>query len=148
MEGKELLVPPGTARGLPIGPHRIEFLVTGDNSEDASFVVFDFRSKFDTGMHKHPRIEEFFYVISGDVIVKIGERSARVGAGGFAFVPRGAAHGFAVPGPEGARVLTVTTPPGHEKYFEEFATLASRDAGSIATLRAKHHIEDLGRSVL
>jgi hypothetical protein len=99
-------------------------------------------------MHVQPHVEEFFWVLSGEATARIDDPSLREGPGGFVFVPRGAAHGFGVPGPAEARIPTAATPPGPEKYFEGFARATSRDPMTIAALRVKHHLKDLGRPVL
>ncbi|MGE5218917.1 MAG: hypothetical protein ACM3SP_18120, partial [Chloroflexota bacterium] len=57
-------------------------------------------------------------------------------------VPIGAAHSFGNPGPNPARMLLVTAPPGHERYFEELSALLAQggppDPEAIAALRRKY----------
>jgi quercetin dioxygenase-like cupin family protein len=81
-------------------------------------------------MHVHPDFDETFYVISGEVALRIGEDAHTAGPGAVAFVPRGTAHTFAIPGSAPARFLALLTPGGFERYFDALAE-AFRSAGGI-----------------
>jgi hypothetical protein len=54
----------------------------------------------------------------------------------------GAVHAFGNPGESPARMLLITAPPGHEKYFEELSALRAKggppDRDAIAALRLKY----------
>ena len=58
------------------------------------------------------------------------------------FVPPGAAHAFGNSGSAPGRMLLITAPPGHEKYFDELRDLIAKggkpDADALAMLRAKY----------
>ena len=58
------------------------------------------------------------------------------------FVPPGAAHSFGNSGSSPARMLLITAPPGHEKYFDELRDLIAKggkpDPDALAKLRAKY----------
>ena len=62
-------------------------------------------------LHVHPNTEEAFYVLAGQLRVRVGEHEHTLGAGGFILVPRGLAHTFATAGPEPARFSRSTRPP-------------------------------------
>jgi quercetin dioxygenase-like cupin family protein len=106
--------------------------------------VFEFSVApgFDTGAHYHTKIEEIFYVLEGELTLRAGDRVVRGGPGTFVFVPIGAAHSFGNPGSSPARMLLVTAPPGHERYFEELSALLAQggppDPEAIAALRRKY----------
>jgi mannose-6-phosphate isomerase-like protein (cupin superfamily) len=72
-------------------------------------------------MHVHPEFDETFYVIRGEIALRIGEEASVAGAGAVVFVPRETRHTFANPGPEPARILVLLTPGGFEAYFEALA---------------------------
>ncbi len=74
-------------------------------------------------LHTHAGETEGFYVVSGELTMTIGERTFRVGAGGFGYVPIGVAHSFRVES-ETSTFLTFITPPGLEGYFEDLGTVA------------------------
>ena len=132
----------GQAGGVSLLGSRIDYLVTADQSKRCSIFELSVAVGFDTGPHYHTQIEEFFYVLEGEVNLRSGDRTVRGGPGTFVFVPAGAVHSYGNPGPGAARVLLVTSPPGFEKYFDEMAELIASggrpDPEAIAKLRAKH----------
>jgi quercetin dioxygenase-like cupin family protein len=74
-------------------------------------------------LHIHTREDEFFLVLEGEITFFIGGVVTRVGAGGSAFVPRGAAHCFKNCSDRAARVLILFTPGDIEGFFEYGAAL-------------------------
>lgn len=79
-------------------------------------------------LHVHPNTEEAFYVLAGQLRVRVGEHEHTLGAGGFILVPRGLAHTFATAGPEPARFLFVCSPAGFEQFAIDVAD-AERQLG-------------------
>src|SRR6202023_923460 len=71
--------------------------------------------------HGHRRSDEALYVVEGQVVIDIGDRSRNAPAGTFAFIPRGTVHRFRNPGPLPARVLVIFAPAGLERFLEETA---------------------------
>ncbi|MFF2080198.1 cupin domain-containing protein [Kitasatospora sp. NPDC058162] len=69
--------------------------------------------------HLHRGHEECFYVLGGEFRFRAGEETVEAGAGGFFYVPRGAAHGFENIGDGPGRLLGLITPAGYEEYFIE-----------------------------
>ena len=69
--------------------------------------------------HVHTREDEFFYVLDGTFEVRIGGRVHALGAGGFAFVPRGTVHNFRNTADVASRILVGFTPGGIEGFFRE-----------------------------
>jgi len=132
----------GEAGSVSVLGSRIDYLVTAEHSKCCSIFELSVAPGFDTGAHYHTKMEEFFYVLEGEVNLRSGDRVIRGGPGTFVSVPRGAAHSYGNPGPGMARVLLITSPPGFEQYFEELTELLARggrpDAEAIARLRAKH----------
>lgn len=79
--------------------------------------------------HYHPHLAEAFYVLEGELLLQIGERVERAGAGTFAFCPVGCVHAFRAAGRDVTRVLIMALPPvASEGYFRELAKLP-HDAG-------------------
>jgi mannose-6-phosphate isomerase-like protein (cupin superfamily) len=72
-------------------------------------------------LHIHRRHEEAFYVLEGELTVRVGPRKIVAPAGSFVVVPRGVAHQPSNPGTEPTRVLLVFSPAGMERFFEEAA---------------------------
>jgi quercetin dioxygenase-like cupin family protein len=60
--------------------------------------------------HAHPRQEECFTVLAGQMRFRVGRRRVVAGPGDTVRVPPGTVHHFANPGPAPARVAVRTTP--------------------------------------
>ncbi len=71
--------------------------------------------------HIHHRHEETFYVLEGELTVRVGSRKIVAPAGSFVVVPRGVVHQPSNPGTEPTRVLLVFSPAGMDSFFEEAA---------------------------
>jgi quercetin dioxygenase-like cupin family protein len=77
--------------------------------------------------HVHTLEDEFFYVLDGTFEIRIGDRLHEVGAGGFAFVPRGTVHNFRNTAETPSRILVGFTPAGIEGFFRESGRPATDD---------------------
>ena len=71
--------------------------------------------------HLHRDHEEAFYVLAGELTVRVGPRRFVAPAGSFVVVPRGVVHRPSNPGTEPARVLLIFSPAGMGRFFEEAA---------------------------
>ena len=71
--------------------------------------------------HLHRHHEETFYVLEGELTVRIGPRKIKAPAGSFVVVPRGIVHQPSNPGAQSTRVLLVFSPAGMDRFFEEAA---------------------------
>ena len=71
--------------------------------------------------HLHRGHEEAFYVLEGELTVRVGPRRIVAPAGSFVVVPRGVAHRPSNPGTEPTRVLLIFSPNGMDRFFEEAA---------------------------
>ena len=69
--------------------------------------------------HIHRTEDEFFYVVSGEFKVKLGERIVSAPARSVIFVPRGTAHAFLNIGTGPGVLLVGVTPGGFETIFKE-----------------------------
>ena len=72
-------------------------------------------------IHYHENADEFFYVVSGDMTFMVGTEIKRVGSGGFVWIPRMVAHGFAIHSVD-AKFLFGFVPAGLERMFREIGT--------------------------
>ncbi len=75
--------------------------------------------------HTHANVDEYSFVIEGEIEVLMGEETFRAPAGSYVLKVRGIPHTFWNPGPEPARVLEIISPAGFEQYFEELAAILS-----------------------
>jgi len=81
------------------------------------------------GPHYHRGRDEFFYVLEGEVALRIGDERYTAGAGTFAFIPRETIHGFHNASSESATILVMHHPAGFERFLEEMQQLAARHGG-------------------
>jgi quercetin dioxygenase-like cupin family protein len=72
-------------------------------------------------LHVHPEFDEGFYVLEGELTFQVNDDLVTVGAGEFAFAPRGTPHTFANLSDGPARQLIVVAPAGFERYFMRMA---------------------------
>ena len=91
--------------------------------------------------HIHHSEDEFFYVVSGEFSVKLGDRIVSAPAHSVIFVPRGTAHAFRNVGSEPGVLLEGVTPGGFEKMFEERQGV---DAETNRMLMKRHNMEVVG----
>jgi mannose-6-phosphate isomerase-like protein (cupin superfamily) len=94
-------------------------------------------------LHYHGRAEEGFYVLDGELSMRIGEQLLRVQAGSFVLVPRGVLHAFDNAADAPARYLVIWSPAEAGRYFEELFELEQRSGGepeasAVAALRRKY----------
>ena len=95
---------------------------------EGAFVLFEdrmVRGKT-TPLHVHPREDETFIILEGEILVHVEGTEHRVGPGGVAVVPRGARHAFLVIS-EVARVLMLVTPGSGWAFFREVSEPASAE---------------------
>lgn len=69
-------------------------------------------------LHAHTREEEVWYVLEGEITFTIGDETATVGPGSFAYIPRGVPHTFQVR-TKTARWFGIGAPAGLDQWFFE-----------------------------
>jgi uncharacterized cupin superfamily protein len=70
-----------------------------------------------TPLHHHD-FDEAFYVLEGELTLRVGEELVSARPGSLAFALGGSDHAVANPGSVAARYLLVCTPAGFERYFD------------------------------
>ena len=97
-----------------------------------SMIVFedDLEQGKVTPMHFHADVDEALYVIEGEIVLRGEDDNDEhvLGAGGFAFAPRGCVHAFAVTSPR-ARLLCIQT-PGSGQAFYRGASQPATESGT------------------
>jgi mannose-6-phosphate isomerase-like protein (cupin superfamily) len=76
--------------------------------------------------HVHRATDEAFFVLEGQLTVRLGERTVEAGPGAFVQVARSTVHTFANHGDVPARFVGVLVPGGFEGYYEELPGLIAR----------------------
>ncbi len=107
------------------GEQNIKLLLSGEES-GGRFMVSLITLEPDTGppLHHQPNEDEMFLVVSGQVEVTIGNATAIVGPGDFAYAPPNTSHAFRAVGGKPASMFSVNSPGGHERGFEYFTKMA------------------------
>ena len=119
-----------------------EMVATGDQTGGTLGLVRQtIAPKSGPPTHIHQAEDEFFYVVSGEFKVKLGDRIMSAPAQSVMFVPRGTAHAYQNVGTEPGVLLVGVTPGGFEKMFEERQGV---DAETNRALMKKHKMEVVG----
>ncbi len=119
-----------------------ELVATGDQTGGSLGLVRQtIAPKSGPPTHIHQAEDEFFYVVSGQFKVKLGDRIMSASARSVMFIPRGTAHTFQNVGAEPGVLLVGVVPGGFEKMFEERQGV---DAKTNRALMRKHKMEVVG----
>ena len=99
-------------------------LATGEETQ-GKFALIEAVSRKgnDPPPHIHRREEEIFYVLEGEVVFSVGDRTIKGMPGTMIFLPRDVRHSFTIES-EQARMLILVTPAGLERWFKEFSVPA------------------------
>ncbi|RUU58849.1 cupin domain-containing protein [Mesorhizobium sp. M2C.T.Ca.TU.002.02.1.1] len=137
---------PDENKGVMLRGHPLVFLVTGEDTKHTSMFDWTIPPGFATGLHVHRMQEETFYVLEGECVWHVGEKTIHATPGTYLFIPPGVQHNITNVAEKPARVLMTVSPPGHEHYFEELARLAvhgSPDAEALADLRNRYDTDQI-----
>jgi len=135
-------VDPGQGRSVSLRGTRVEFKVESDSAKGASLSEWNALPGFDTGLHVHERLEETWFVLSGELDFRVGDQTFTAGPGATVFVPPHVPHAFANRSETDATFLLTLSPPGHDRYFDELADILAVDGppdpNTIAELRKRY----------
>src|SRR5262245_50135374 len=128
---RAVVVAPGEGRFIAVGSAGTGVTVKASAIEtDSLCTVWEGRVPPGTvgaGPHYHRERDEFFYILEGELVLRIGDETHAARAGTFAFVPRETIHGFHNASGDSATLLVVHHPAGFEQFLEEMQTLAARN---------------------
>ena len=124
VESEGLFVGPEEGKALPNPIGGRMMVKVRDEDTGGSFSVHD--NVIPPGSpgplpHLHRDHEETFYVLKGELTVRMGEQKITAPVGSFVVIPRGVVHQPSNPGTEPTRVLLIFSPAGMEHFFEEAA---------------------------
>lgn len=129
-----VVVAPGEGRFIAVGSAGTGVTVKASTDETGGLcTVWEGRVPPGTvgaGPHYHRARDEFFYVLEGELVLRIGDECHTARTGTFAFVPRNTVHGFHNASAEPAAILVVHHPAGFERFFEEMQHLMARHGSS------------------
>ncbi len=103
-----------------VGTDLITFKATGEDT-DGAYALFDSLILPQGGPppHIHHREGEAWYVLEGEFEFLNNDHWIKASAGSFVYAPKGSLHTLKCVGEEPGRLLTLVTPAGFEKFFEE-----------------------------
>ena len=110
---------------------------------DGRLTVVEDRLKpgFLLARHYHKRMTEIFYILEGEVTFRFDDQTVLASRGMTINIPPGVVH--EVGSQDGARLITVFSPGGFDRYLEEMAALTEAqfaDAALMQTLAEKYDI--------
>lgn len=118
---------------IEIGPLRIRFLLTGEDSGGSASVFEVFvpaGQKLAAPAHKNDAFEEVLYGVEGVLTWTVDGTAIEVGPGQTLCIPRGAVHRFDNLGGDDVKQLAVITPAiMGPAYFREAAEVIRAGAG-------------------
>ena len=128
---RAVVVAPGEGRPIAVGSAGAGVTVKASGEETGGlYTVWEGHVPPGTvgaGPHYHRTRDEFFYVLEGELVLRIGDDNHTAPAGTFAFVPRETIHGFHNASAEPATLLVVHHPAGFERFLEEMQQLLARN---------------------
>ena len=140
---KAVVVAPGEGRFIPVGSGGTGVMVKASEDETGGLCSV-WEGRVAPGMvgaspHHHQSRDEFFYILDGELELRVGEETQTAGAGTFAFIPRGTIHGFRNASNDSATLLVMHHPAGFERFFDEVQQQVARHAGKdeMAALAAR-----------
>ncbi|WP_276500117.1 cupin domain-containing protein [Terrimonas pollutisoli] len=134
-----------------ISPFEGDAFYTKVSTKDADGDMYVFEStRIKEGgpiLHTHYDTDEFWYVLQGEFLIKVGDKLYNAKAGDLVFGPRKVPHTFAKVGQGEAKVMICHQPAGKmEEYFKKLSegvaknmTEAERD-----NMRKEHGFERVG----
>ena len=127
---RAVVVAPGEGRFIAVGSTGTGVTVKASATETGGLcTIWEGRvppSTVGAGPHFHRGRDELFFVLEGELVLRIGEETHIARAGTFAFVPRETVHGFHNASSDSATLLVVHHPAGFEQFLEEMQKLAAR----------------------
>jgi mannose-6-phosphate isomerase-like protein (cupin superfamily) len=124
--------------------------VSGKDTDGQLCIYDTYREeKGGPALHLHHGQDEWFYVIRGEFVVKVGDELLNLKAGDCALAPRKVAHAFAKVSDGPAQMLVLFQPAGSiEEFFKEMSKLGKEIPKdwqkSLAQLMRKHGMELVG----
>jgi len=127
---RAVVVAPGEGRFIAVGSTGTGVTVKASATETGGLcTIWEGRvppSTVGAGPHFHRGRDELFFVLEGELVLRIGDETHIARAGTFAFVPRETVHCFHNASSESATLLVVHHPAGFEQFLEEMQKLAAR----------------------
>jgi mannose-6-phosphate isomerase-like protein (cupin superfamily) len=105
-----------------LGFSRITFKTSTRETDHVFIIEHDNLLSGGPALHYHLAQEEWFYVMEGEIVLQVGDKRLRLGAGESVLAPRKVPHAFTAVGDKPAKMLIAFSPAGKmEGFFREAA---------------------------
>ena len=144
--GVAITLGPGEGKSIRVPGHPITYKATEEDTGGAYSLLEVVVAGEGPPQHIH-KAEEF-YVLEGEVNIKIGEQTIRGTVGTFVLIPRGTVHTFWNAGPTHSKLLAIFSPPGIEQFFIEVVGNEEIDTATFVergmAVAEKYNLEIVG----
>jgi mannose-6-phosphate isomerase-like protein (cupin superfamily) len=145
---KPVVLGPGEGEALSVAGNEIAFKAgTADTGGAFGLLEYTAAPGFPgPPAHVHREMVEAFYVLKGELAMRLGGETVTAAAGSFVLVPPGTPHTFSNPRSEPVTFLTVFTPAGFEQYFRDVAALLADgplDPDAVAEVASAYDLENV-----
>ena len=138
-EGRSIVLGPGEGKTVSVFGDPFTYKVVDQDTNGAYSLVEVTVAVHAPPTHTHNNEDEGFYVVEGELEVRVGDRTVRGTAGAFVFGPKGIAHSYSNVGAGPAKLLEIFSPAGFEHFFEEIAGLS--DIDQINAIAQRYNVE-------
>lgn len=116
---------------------------------DGGMYMFESTRKNEGGpiLHTHYDTDEWWYVLQGEFLIRVGDKTYNAKAGDFVYGPRMVPHTFAKIGQGEAKVLILHQPAGKmEEYFKKISEGVAKNMTEEErnNMRKEHGFEKVG----
>ena len=143
-----ITIGPGEGKTIQVPGHPITYKATKEDTGGAYSLLEAMITGEGPPQHIHKTEEEAFYILEGEVNIKIGEQTIRGTVGSFVLIPRGTVHTFWNAGPTPSKLLGIFSPPGFEQFFVEVVGDEEIDTATFVeramTVAQKYNVEIVG----
>ena len=106
-----IVVPPGEGHRLG----NVEFLARSADTPRFTFAIIEIAPGRVLEAHVHPREDDAFYILEGELTFAFGDSVVAAGPGTFVLAPPGIEHGFRNDGASAVRMLNIHAPAGFDR---------------------------------
>ncbi|HEU0075549.1 MAG TPA: cupin domain-containing protein [Dehalococcoidia bacterium] len=144
----QIVLMPGQGKHIDVPGHPIEFKATSGDTRGAYALIEGRVTGDGPPQHVHQHEEEAFYILEGELNVKLGDETVNAKPGAFILVPRGTTHTFWNAGSTPAKLLVLFSPGGFEDYFAEVVGEGNIDTETFIArgmaVAEKYHLDIVG----
>ena len=126
VNAKATLIQPGGAPTYLVLGDLYTFLAVGEDTGGTySLYEIVMQPQSTTPLHSHDQAAESHYILEGEVEYQFDGQTIVAIPGTYLHFPKGQHHSFKNIGLKSAKVLTIATPSGPEKFFAEVGQLVN-----------------------